>query len=51
MYTAEYFAEVYDQACKGISAGVFMARPANNCKSWCGVARFCKAVGGSPLSS
>lgn len=46
-YTPEYFAEDFEAAIRGINAGSFLAAPANNCKAWCGVARYCKAVGGS----
>ena len=46
-YTPEYLANVFMDAVRGINAGSFIARPANNCKAWCGVARFCAAVGGS----
>lgn len=46
-YTADYFAEDYHMAVAGINAGVFLAKPQNNCRNWCGVAKFCKAVGGS----
>lgn len=48
MYTEDYFAEVYEQAIAGINAGCFLAKPANGCRNWCGVAKFCPAVGGSP---
>jgi hypothetical protein len=47
MYDPDYFTEDFEQAIAGINAGCFLAQPANNCKSWCGVAQYCKAVGGS----
>ena len=47
MYDPDYFTEDFEQAIAGINAGCFLAQPANNCKSWCGMARYCKAVGGS----
>jgi hypothetical protein len=47
MYDPDYFTEDFEQAISGINAGCFLAQPANNCKSWCGVAQWCKAVGGS----
>lgn len=45
-YTPHYFSNLYNEAIKGINAGSFPPRPANNCRSWCGMARFCHAVGG-----
>lgn len=45
-YTPEYFVDIAEQTSRGIEAGVFLAKPANNCKSWCGVAKHCPAVGG-----
>lgn len=51
MYTADYFAHVADQTARGMNAGVFLAKPANSCKNWCGVARHCVAVGGTPPSA
>ena len=47
LYTADYLAGVYEEAIAGINAGAWLAKPANNCRAWCGVARFCAAVGGS----
>ena len=46
-FTVGYFAQAYAEAIAGINAGCFPAKPANNCRDWCGVARFCHAVGGS----
>lgn len=46
MYTPDYFAAMYQAAIGGINAGAFLPKPANACKNWCGVARFCAAVGG-----
>lgn len=46
-YTPDYFAELYGNAIRGINAGAFIPKPANSCRNWCGVARFCAAVGGS----
>lgn len=45
-YTPDYFSALFEQAVNGINAGAFLPQPANNCKSWCGVARFCAAVNG-----
>lgn len=45
-YTPDYMAALYREAIAGINAGSFMAKPANNCGAWCGVAQFCSAVGG-----
>jgi len=42
-YTPEYFAEVYAEAVRGINAGCFLAKPANNCFNWCGVRDACPA--------
>lgn len=50
MYTPDYIGERYAEAISGINAGCFLAKPANNCKAWCGVSRFCSAVGGTPVS-
>lgn len=50
MYTAEYLGGLYDQAVAGINAGSFLARPQNSCANWCGVSKFCAAVGGNPAS-
>lgn len=47
MYTGEYLAEQADMAVRGINSGCFLAKPANNCGSWCGVSRYCPAVGGT----
>lgn len=43
MYTADYFAEVYGEAIRGINAGCFLAKPANRCFNWCSVAHACPA--------
>lgn len=43
MYTADYFGRVYDQAVAGIEAGSFLAKPQNNCFSWCGLSHLCSA--------
>lgn len=45
-YTPEFFSMMFEQAAAGINAGAFLPQPANNCKSWCGVARYCAATGG-----
>jgi len=42
-YTADYFAGVYAEAIAGMNAGCFLAKPANNCFSWCGVKDACPA--------
>lgn len=46
-YTPEYFGRLFSDAARGINAGVFLPHPANSCKNWCGVSRFCAAVGGA----
>lgn len=46
-YTPEYFGKLFADAARGMNAGVFLPQPANNCAAWCGVSRFCAAVGGS----
>lgn len=46
MWTPRLFSAMYSNAIRGINAGSFLPRPANNCKDWCGVARFCSVVGG-----
>lgn len=45
-YTPGFFAEMYRAAINGINAGAFLPSPANACKNWCGVSRYCHAVGG-----
>lgn len=45
-YTPEYFGQLYTEASAGINAGSFLPKPANNCRAWCGVARYCHAVDG-----
>lgn len=50
LYTGDYLSEQARMAVAGINAGCFMAKPANNCAAWCGVAKFCSAVGGTPPS-
>lgn len=47
LYTGEYLSEQARMAVAGINAGCFMAKPANNCQAWCGVAKWCTAVGGT----
>lgn len=47
MYTAEYFTDLSDGVIAGVSAGSFLAKPANGCARWCGVSQFCPAVGGT----
>lgn len=46
-WTPERFSVMFNQASDGINAGTFLPQPANNCKNWCSVARFCAAVGGN----
>lgn len=46
-YTPQYFGRLFSDAARGINAGVFLPHPANSCKNWCGVSRFCAAVGGA----
>lgn len=50
MYTPELFSMMFNEAINGINAGSFLPKPANACRNWCGVARFCHAVGGSEAS-
>ena len=45
-YTPEFMADLFEQAIAGHNAGVFLPKPQMNCATWCGVARYCKAVGG-----
>jgi hypothetical protein len=45
-WTPEYLGELFDQAIRGHNAGVFLPKPAMNCGTWCGTARYCAAVGG-----
>lgn len=46
MWTPEVFAQMYEQAIRGIEAGAFLPNPQNGCQSWCGVSAHCFAVGG-----
>lgn len=46
-WTPALFAAMYRQAIDGINAGSFLPKPANACKNWCGVARYCHVTGGS----
>lgn len=45
-WTPERFSIIFQHAIAGINAGSFLPNPANNCKDWCGVARFCAITGG-----
>lgn len=45
-WSADYMGELFEAAIRGHNAGVFMPKPQNGCARWCGVARFCRAVGG-----
>ena len=45
-YTPEYFGTLFGDAIKGVNAGAFLPKPQMNCAQWCGVARYCAAVGG-----
>lgn len=47
LYTGEYLDDIAAGAVRGINASVFLAKPANNCRSWCSVSHFCPAVGGT----
>lgn len=49
-WTPELFSMMLNEAIAGINAQSFLPQPANNCKNWCGVARFCHVVGGSEAS-
>lgn len=44
-YSPSYVAELYEQARRGIEAGVFLPNVTSMCKG-CGVREFCRAVGG-----
>jgi hypothetical protein len=46
-WTPERFSIMFNQAIAGINAGAFLPQPANSCRNWCGVARYCSAVGGA----
>lgn len=45
-WTPQMFAQMFNEAINGINARSFLPKPANNCKNWCGVARFCAVVQG-----
>lgn len=45
-YTADFMADLFEQAIAGHNAGVFLPKPQMNCATWCGTAKYCKAVGG-----
>lgn len=45
-YTPDYYANLFDDTAAGINAGAFPPKPANSCRNWCSVARYCHAVGG-----
>lgn len=47
MYTADYFTDLSNGVIAGVEAGCFLAKPANGCARWCGVAKNCPAVGGT----
>jgi hypothetical protein len=47
MWTPEMFAQMFNEAINGINAGSFLPQPANNCRNWCGVSRYCAVVGGA----
>jgi RecB family exonuclease len=46
-WTPGLIAALYEEAIAGINAGSFLPKPANACKNWCSVARYCHVVGGS----
>ena len=48
MYTVEYLDHVAAQMVAGANAGAFLAKPQMGCHRWCGVSKFCSAVGGNP---
>ena len=50
MYTGDYFADQARMAVAGINAGCFLPKVQMGCGGWCGVAKFCSAVGGTPPS-
>lgn len=45
-WTAERFSLMFKQAIDAVNAGFFLPAPANSCRNWCGVSRYCAAVGG-----
>jgi hypothetical protein len=45
-WTAERFSIMFTNSVNAINAGYFNPSPANNCRSWCGVSRYCAVVGG-----
>lgn len=45
-WTPERFSVMFNNAVNAINAGSFNPNPANACKNWCGVARYCAVVGG-----
>ena len=46
-WTPERFSILFNQAIAGINAGAWLPNAQNNCKSWCGTARYCAATGGA----
>lgn len=45
-WTPAVFGELFKEAINSINAGQFIPKPNNGCQNWCGVARYCHAVGG-----
>lgn len=45
-WTPQRFSVMFNNSINAINAGSFNPNPANACKNWCGVARFCAVVGG-----
>lgn len=45
-WTPERFSVLFNNAINGINAGYFNPNPANNCRAWCGVSRYCATVDG-----
>lgn len=45
-WTPELFSALFSEAIAGINARSFLPQPANSCRNWCGVSRFCAVVGG-----
>ena len=51
MYTADYLGARYAEAINGMNAGVYLAKPNNNCFAWCGLSHACPANPNSQVQS
>lgn len=45
-WTPAVFGELFKEAITAINAGTFLPKPKDACERWCGVSRYCLAVGG-----